>query len=177
MSFTSIDGFRVGVCLLILCFSSILYKNLLQDANNMAQTQYLPEPGLSESIYCDTSQLSAALSLINSTLDSIWKTWDISHYPYFLSYVHVPKQSWDIQKSKFIKLILRTGTRSFVVGFSGSSVTAGHDNYFREAYPQIFYEALAPIFRELRIELVVRNHALGNNPCYPYDACIETHLV
>lgn len=23
---------------------------------------------------------------------------------------------------------------------------------------------------------VVRNHALGNNPCYAYDACIASHL-
>ena len=24
--------------------------------------------------------------------------------------------------------------------------------------------------------LTVRNHALGNNPCYPYDSCVETHM-
>jgi len=23
---------------------------------------------------------------------------------------------------------------------------------------------------------IVRNHAIGNNPCFPYDACITTHL-
>jgi hypothetical protein len=26
------------------------------------------------------------------------------------------------------------------------------------------------------VPFVVRNHALGNNPCYAYDACIATHL-
>jgi hypothetical protein len=26
-----------------------------------------------------------------------------------------------------------------------SSVTAGHDNYFKEAYPQVFEEAFRPI--------------------------------
>jgi hypothetical protein len=23
---------------------------------------------------------------------------------------------------------------------------------------------------------IVRNHALGNNPCYPYDGCMATHM-
>jgi len=35
---------------------------------------------------------------------------------------------------------------------------------------------MKPIFKQLNIALVVRNHAIGNNPCYPYGACIETHL-
>ena len=26
------------------------------------------------------------------------------------------------------------------------------------------------------MNFTVRNHALGNNPCYPYDACVATHL-
>lgn len=26
------------------------------------------------------------------------------------------------------------------------------------------------------LELVVRNQAIGNNPCFPYDACVATHM-
>lgn len=35
---------------------------------------------------------------------------------------------------------------------------------------------MKPVMDTLKINLTVRNHALGNNPCYPYDACIETHI-
>jgi hypothetical protein len=50
------------------------------------------------------------------------------------------------------------------------------DNYFNESFPQVFSDTLAPVFVSLGVPLHVRNHALGNNPCYPYDACVETHL-
>jgi hypothetical protein len=40
----------------------------------------------------------------------------------------------------------------------------------------VFEQTLAPVFAALQVPFVVRNHALGNNPCYPYDACIATHL-
>jgi hypothetical protein len=40
----------------------------------------------------------------------------------------------------------------------------------------VFERTLAPVFAALQVSFVVRNHALGNNPCYPYDACIATHL-
>jgi hypothetical protein len=50
------------------------------------------------------------------------------------------------------------------------------DNYFTEAYPQMFYNRMKPVFQSFNIPLVVRNHAIGNNPCYPYDACIATHM-
>jgi hypothetical protein len=63
-----------------------------------------------------------------------------------------------------------------VVGFSGSSVTAGHDNFFHEAYPAIVERTLQRVFQPLGIEVEVRNHAMGNNPCYPYDTCMSTHL-
>jgi hypothetical protein len=41
--------------------------------------------------------------------------------------MNIPKKSWDIQRNKFIKLLLDPDieNREFVVGFSGSSVTAG----------------------------------------------------
>jgi hypothetical protein len=50
------------------------------------------------------------------------------------------------------------------------------DNYFNESLPLVFERTLAPVFAALQVSFVVRNHALGNNPCYPYDACIATHV-
>ena len=68
--------------------------------------------------------------------------------------------------------------------FTFSAVTSSiiADNYIHEAYPNVFYEAMLPAMSLLldgtlnSSRFVVRNHALGNNPCYAYDACIETHL-
>lgn len=68
---------------------------------------------------------------VRASKQRIWEAWNVSHFPSFLSMMHVPAQSWDLQKAKFVDLLLhsgdyRSGRRSFVVGFSGSSVTAGH---------------------------------------------------
>ncbi|RYH22205.1 hypothetical protein EON65_19615 [archaeon] len=50
------------------------------------------------------------------------------------------------------------------------------DNIFDDAYPGAFYRRLSSVFDNMGVKLVVRNMAIGNNPCYPYDACIATHL-
>ena len=55
--------------------------------------------------------------------------------------------------------------------FGGTSVTAGHDNYFNQTYPAILLNKLYPIFDALGIELSVRNIAQGQNGCLPYDLC------
>lgn len=156
---------------------------------------------------------------IQHTKTEITAFWNVSHFPNFMSTMNIPTESWKIQKAKYVKLLLEANTNfvdraehvaesfnvTFVAGFSGSSVTAGHgkyhnvtlksfnpflfslytnfnfkllhtDNYFHEAFPQIFEDTLSPVFRALQVPFTVRNHALGNNPCYPYDACIATHL-
>ena len=123
---------------------------------------------------------------LNRSLSRIWSDWDIGNYPLFLSFMHIPADSWAMQKHKFILLLLqhqeynhhsKNGSNKYVMGFSGSSVTAGHDSYFTEAYPNVVYEAMRRVFEAANIELEVRNQALGNNPCYPYDACVATHMV
>jgi hypothetical protein len=59
------------------------------------------------------------------------------------------------------------------MSFTGSSVTAGHDSLLSEAFPALVYDTMGPAFRALGVELVVRNIAVGNNPCMPYDACLK----
>ena len=105
-----------------------------------------------------SSYLNTLLHQIKSSKDKIYNYWDVSNYPNFLTMMDIPYYSWDIQKAKFIKLIIEQSTRrigssssssssssskgglnndniydsnddendDFVVGFSGSSVTAGH---------------------------------------------------
>ena len=124
--------------------------------------------------------------LINSTLNAIWKDWDIDQYPNFLNMLSVPMLSWNIQKHKYIKLLLENNNNNnnstklshkYVMGYSGSSVTAGHDNYFNESFPFIVSNRLSSIFKSvLNLTVITRNHAIGNNPCYPYDACVHTHM-
>jgi hypothetical protein len=121
------------------------------------------------------SELAAVTTHIRAKQKSMWDEWDVSNFPLFLSTMDIPPLSWEIQKHKFIIKMLKTGS-DFVVGFSGSSITAGHDSFFNESFPLVFYDDMKNIMKELNITFEVRNHALGNNPCYPYDACINTHV-
>jgi hypothetical protein len=61
-----------------------------------------------------------------------------------------------------------------VFAFSGTSVTAGHDNYFNASYPIVFGEIVKPAFKAAGVELESRNFAMGNNPVIPYDLCVQT---
>ena len=93
--------------------------------------------------------------------------------PNVLSLMDAPSLSWELQINKYIRLILEEDkNKPYVIGISSSSITAGHDNFFDEAYP-----VMAPVVHEIGVKFEVRNHALGNNPCYPYDACVSTHMV
>jgi hypothetical protein len=58
--------------------------------------------------------------------------------------------------------------------FGGSSVTAGHDNYYNQSYPYIILARMSPILKALGIEMVVRNIAQGANNCIPYVFCYES---
>ena len=62
----------------------------------------------------------------------------------------------------------------FVYVFGGSSVTAGHDNYYNQSYPKVFEKRLRPVFDALGVDLAVRNIAVGSLGCEPYNACYET---
>ena len=42
-------------------------------------------------------------------------------------------------------LAAKWGGRPFVVAFGGTSITAAHDNYYNESYPEVFRRALAPV--------------------------------
>ena len=83
--------------------------------------------------------------------------------------------TWDIMKYKLAEKLVANSIskRSFLMIFGGSSVTAGHDNYFKESYPIVFERRMKPIFEALGLNLMVHNIAQGSNDCYPYDLCYE----
>jgi hypothetical protein len=68
------------------------------------------------------------------------------------------------------------GVNPFVIAFAGTSVTAGHDNFFNQSYPLVFGRELNTSFSAAGIDLVIRNHAMGNNPTVPSCFLVETQL-
>ena len=61
--------------------------------------------------------------------------------------------------------------KEFLFVFGGSSVTAGHDNWFDQSYPMVFERRVAGVFDALGVPLTVRNIAQGANNCLPYNYC------
>lgn len=55
-----------------------------------------------------------------------------------------------------------------------SSVTAGHDSPFERSYPVVVGQMMEDAFKPVNVKFVSRNVALGNNPCVPYDICVNT---
>ena len=80
--------------------------------------------------------------------------------------------AWDVIKYKIaLKFVTKT---SFKMTFGGSSVTAGHDNWFNESYPSVCERRLRPVFSALNITFHLHNIAHGNNRCRPSCFCYET---
>jgi hypothetical protein len=77
----------------------------------------------------------------------------------FLSSNNIDKHTWDVIKYKLAKKIL--GQEQFLMTFGGSSVTAGHDNYYNQSYPAVVDRRLTPILKALGVDLIVRNIAQG----------------
>jgi hypothetical protein len=64
----------------------------------------------------------------------------------------------------------------FVISFGGSSVTAGHDNLHKDAFPQIMADFLGPAMQAAGSKLTVRNQAMGGTVSTPYSLCLRNHL-
>ena len=66
---------------------------------------------------------------------------------------------------------LRAGGK-FVFGIMGGSLTAGHDDYFKDSWPFKMGETLRDPFKQAGLELIVRNHAMGNTGSAPNSFCM-----
>jgi hypothetical protein len=60
------------------------------------------------------------------------------------------------------------------MSFMGSSVTAGHDTPFNISFSELTGQYMKTPLQAFNIQTISRNVALGNNPCVPYDLCVET---
>ena len=109
--------------------------------------------------------------------------------PFFFISANMPSWGFDMIKLKMAqkmvdaarsRLAVNSGAnttaptaanQSFLMIFGGSSVTAGHDNWYNQSYPFVAERRLSPVLAAMGIELVVRNIAMGANNCLPYDYC------
>ena len=136
-------------------------------------------------------KLTYSRDYIDQQVNNISTEWQIEHYPNFLCSMGTTRSDWDSfinkLKVKIMKSITTTtttttttrgggGTRSenFVICFMGSSVTAGHDSLIKQSFPNIIKEIIYKSLKNMNINLIIRNVAMGNNPCMPYNICVKT---
>eukprot|EP01041_Mallomonas_annulata_P007212 gene7212-14708_t len=118
-------------------------------------------------------RLHKARSLSEEAINLIHHRYEMGNKTFFQLFqvsANMPSFAWDILKNKFALKILSQDSK-FLMIFGGSSVTAGHDNLLNQSYPFVIERYLSPIFKELGIELIVRNIAQGANQCRPYEFC------
>eukprot|EP01041_Mallomonas_annulata_P009545 gene9545-19841_t len=94
---------------------------------------------------------------------------------FFRTTNNMRSHDWDILKYKYAKKIVnRAQGQQFLMIFGGSSVTAGHDNFFNQSYPLIAEKRMSPVFEALGVKLIVHNIGMGANNCMPYELCYES---
>lgn len=104
----------------------------------------------------DTYKFHQAKTLSSDLRAKIHDYWQVDAFPEFKKTMHIPKEEWTTYKKKFEYLLAHpNSTKTFVIAFGGSSVTAGHDNFLEEAYPALVRKQLAPIFDLLGVKLQV----------------------
>lgn len=120
---------------------------------------------------------------LNDGIDKATELYNLIYYRYEMNnplgelfiqlHTNMRKKDWEILKYKFILKLLSSSPSDYLMIFGGTSVTAGHDNYFNQSYPMIFQKRMTPVFNALGIDLIVHNIAQGANDCLPSDLCYE----
>lgn len=137
-------------------------------------------------------KLDDAINITDNILNNIINRWQINQFPNFLRSAAMSQTSWEVLKLKYQEKILKsvmiekdiniTSNISnkndiinvkFLISLLGSSVTAGHDSPFNESFSELLGPIMEPAFAPF-FKLEVKNGALGNNPCLPYDVCVRT---
>lgn len=115
------------------------------------------------------TELRAVLSLIKNRYELDKRQGS----QFFRTANNIDPGTWNLLKLNFAHKMVTEGA-SFKMVFGGSSVTAGHDNYFNQSYPMIFEARMSKVFALLGVQLKVRNVAQGANGCIPYTFCYES---
>ena len=158
----------VGLLSLIRVDSYLAHFDSSNNSSNVTQNRRLSSA--STTLYEDTKlKLKKLLSLIYNRYEFGGPYGN----KFFMASNNISPETWDILKMKLAVKMLTPGSK-FLMIFSGSSVTAGHDNYYAQSYPYIFKSRMEDIFKSAGIELVVRDIAQGANNCSPYVLCYES---
>ncbi len=123
-------------------------------------------------------KLQEAINATDNTLQAVSAEWQLSNFPSLLKSATMHRKAYQAMVHKYQKKILLAETlvdQKFVISFTGSSVTAGHDSLICQAFPALIEDVMKPIFQILGIDMISRNVAMGNNPCMPYDMCVATY--
>lgn len=127
--------------------------------------------------------LESSIAKTSTIIDGLFARWEVKNFPNFLKAAGMSHTSYEIMKVKFeVKILTALNApkkedkmkNKIIVSFLGSSVTAGHDSPFKMAFSELTRETMKPAFEGLDIVFEVRNGAMGNNPCMPYDQCVRT---
>lgn len=122
-----------------------------------------------------SKRLSKALEQIDDMANLVYQRFEFHNaklYQFFIGSANIPVYGWDLIKYRLAKKILQ-GDQSYIMLFGGSSVTAGHDNYYNQSYPFVVERRMKSIFDTIGVKLEVRNIAQGSNNCRPSNYCYE----
>ena len=151
----------------MLLLLALPFKNIEASKTNMKS--------LDNSMFWKSINVVEAKREINKVANLIYQRYEYHNKDwrqFFLGSSNMPNFAWDIVKYKIANKILM-GNCTFLMIFGGSSVTAGHDNYYNQSYPLVIERRMKKVFSSLGIQLIVHNIAQGANNCRPSDLCYE----
>jgi hypothetical protein len=178
---------KAGFLSLLVCYFLLVYVSISAEASPLRPKQ---ESTVTHEHRQDIrnkpihANFEKALELIQNVSNLIYQRYEFHNtnwFQFFLGSSNLGSESWDLIKYKIAKKILlfhphsseKTPNATYLMIFGGSSVTAGHDNYYQDAYPFVFERRMNDIFHELGMKLLVHNIAQGDNHCRPSDYCYE----
>jgi hypothetical protein len=102
------------------------------------------------------AKIAAAKLVTMKAANRIHQRFEFStpRFQFLLVSANVPRAAWDILMYKTAKKFV-DGNSTFKFIFGGSSVTAGHDNYYNESYPFVMERRMRSSFEALDINLQV----------------------
>ena len=105
----------------------------------------------------------SVLSLIRARYELDGSGVDQSGKLFALSTNNMRAHVWDMIKFKTALKIVDPDYKKYLMIFGGSSVTAGHDNYYNQAYPAIVQQRLGPMLAKVGVEMRSHNIAQTSN--------------
>jgi len=105
-------------------------------------------------------KLQNAKKVTNQQIHAMHVEWDIDNYPNFLKSCSMHRNAWLELIMRFVQSIVdsniesETSNNDFIISFTGSSVTAGHDSFFNQSYPIVTGDWMKPAFAAAGINLI-----------------------